>query len=322
MRAPVPTSVILTACLLLPQLASAQPDPPVGVRAAGMGGAFVAVADDASAVYWNPGGLAAAAYLSLVADRNTVSTADDATAPRDGSGLLFALGTPPLGLTYYRTSRTEMIDIGPTMARVQRLVTNQAGATLVQSIGGVVAIGATLKFVRGSASATTVPSGAELDVVDGAVDRGSNAFDADVGVMVTHSAFKAGVAVRNLFEPSFELADGSGAIPLERRIRAGVSWRLTEYLRLAADSDLTTAETGSTRWRDAAIGAETHVPGGGPVLRGGIHWNTAGGNLGSAPVGSVGASYPVYRSILADGQASFGSRHGDRGWGVGVRVLF
>ena len=226
MRAPFPTSVVLTACLLLPQLASAQPDPPIGVRAAGMGGAFVAVADDASAVYWNPGGLAAAAYFSIVVDRNTVSTADDATAPRDGSGLLFALGTPPLGLTYYRTSRTEMIDIGPTMARVQRLVTNQAGATLVQSIGGVVAIGATLKFVRGNASAATVPSGAELDVVDGAVDRGSNAFDADVGVMVTHNAFKAGVAVRNLFEPSFELADGSGAIPLERRIRAGVSWRL------------------------------------------------------------------------------------------------
>ena len=37
-----------------------------------MGGAFVAVADDASAVYWNPGGLAAAAYFSLVVDRNTV----------------------------------------------------------------------------------------------------------------------------------------------------------------------------------------------------------------------------------------------------------
>ena len=70
-------SVVLTACLLLPQLASAQPDPPVGVRAAGMGGAFVAVADDASAVYWNPGGLAAAAYFSIVVDRNTVSTADD-----------------------------------------------------------------------------------------------------------------------------------------------------------------------------------------------------------------------------------------------------
>ncbi len=30
----------------------------IGVRAEGMGGAFVAVADDASAVYWNPAGIA------------------------------------------------------------------------------------------------------------------------------------------------------------------------------------------------------------------------------------------------------------------------
>ncbi|MCK5738648.1 UPF0164 family protein, partial [bacterium] len=29
----------------------------VGARALGMGGAFVGIADDASALYWNPGGL-------------------------------------------------------------------------------------------------------------------------------------------------------------------------------------------------------------------------------------------------------------------------
>src|SRR5438445_6968526 len=31
---------------------------PVGARAVGMGGAFVAVADDASSLYWNPAGIA------------------------------------------------------------------------------------------------------------------------------------------------------------------------------------------------------------------------------------------------------------------------
>ena len=40
---------------------------PSGSRAAGMGGAFVAVADDASAVYWNPAGFAAGSFFSLVA---------------------------------------------------------------------------------------------------------------------------------------------------------------------------------------------------------------------------------------------------------------
>ena len=37
----------------------------LGVRANGMGGAFVGVADDATAVYWNPAGLATGAIASL-----------------------------------------------------------------------------------------------------------------------------------------------------------------------------------------------------------------------------------------------------------------
>ena len=37
--------------------AGAQSFETVGTRAQGMGGAFVGVADDASAVYWNPAGL-------------------------------------------------------------------------------------------------------------------------------------------------------------------------------------------------------------------------------------------------------------------------
>ena len=37
--------------------AAAQTAEVVGTRALGMGGAFVAVADDPSAVYWNPAGL-------------------------------------------------------------------------------------------------------------------------------------------------------------------------------------------------------------------------------------------------------------------------
>ena len=43
----------------------------VGTRAQGMGGAFVAVADDATASWWNPAGLASGATVSVVYDRAT-----------------------------------------------------------------------------------------------------------------------------------------------------------------------------------------------------------------------------------------------------------
>jgi len=55
----------LSVCLFLLSVgpARAQGDPPVGVRAAGMAGAFTAVADDATAAVWNPAGLASVGGL-------------------------------------------------------------------------------------------------------------------------------------------------------------------------------------------------------------------------------------------------------------------
>ena len=68
----------------------------VGVRAQGMGGAFAAVADDASAVFWNPAGLARArgadALLSnqrMSLDRKQYSLAAS-TNSRGGLGFGFA----------------------------------------------------------------------------------------------------------------------------------------------------------------------------------------------------------------------------------------
>src|SRR3954468_10722973 len=65
----------------------------VGVRAQGMAGAFVAVADDASAIYWNPAGLATGDFVSLVRERSHVSLPETpAAAPRVRTGAIF-LGT-------------------------------------------------------------------------------------------------------------------------------------------------------------------------------------------------------------------------------------
>ena len=57
--------IIAVITLLLPGLASAQTFGGIGARAEGMGGAFVAVADDATAVYWNPAGLGTGATFDL-----------------------------------------------------------------------------------------------------------------------------------------------------------------------------------------------------------------------------------------------------------------
>jgi hypothetical protein len=273
--------------------AFAQSEAPVGVRAAGMGGAFTAVADDGSAAYWNPAGFATGSFFSLVLDTNQLDRR---------SGWLLALGTPPLGLSYYRTAIAEEKNGRNT------LVAHHAGVSLVQSLGGRLAVGTTLKLVHGIASPAE------------GVSTSTNKFDADIGVMATGALAQLGLSVRNLFEPEFATADG--AIRLERRIRAGVSVHATQTATVAADLDLTTSTTPRGDWRDAAIGVEAH-----PVtkawLRGGVHWNTKGGSgTGAAPVGSIGASYAVYGATTADAQVSFGSENGDRGWGIGLRFVF
>ena len=57
----------------------------VGIRAQGMGGAFVAVADDATASWWNPAGLAGGAYFQLASWRSGPAASPTPTATPGGA---------------------------------------------------------------------------------------------------------------------------------------------------------------------------------------------------------------------------------------------
>ena len=53
---------------------------PIGARATGLGGAWVAVADDATAVHWNPAGLALGPRGGLFSYGDTGRVRDDLSA--------------------------------------------------------------------------------------------------------------------------------------------------------------------------------------------------------------------------------------------------
>ena len=263
--------------------AYAQSSAPVGVRAAGMGGAFTAVADDGTAPYWNPAGLASGSFAGLTLDANSLDRQ---------SAIMAGLATPPLGLCYYRTTTTAPAGSdrnGPVVTSV----IHHAGVTLVQSLGDHgIAVGSTVTFVHGN---------------------GANAVDANAGVMASGSLGQIGVTVHNLFAPSL------GDVKLDRRVRAGVAIHLRQDLTAAGDVEFTTTSSPVGEWRDAALGIEAH-PIRKAWLRSGIHWNTASGP--AAPVGSAGGSYAFHGSLRADAQVSFGSQKGDRGWGVGLSFVY
>jgi len=210
--------------LLFPSKSSAQGDDVVGTRAQGMGGAFVGVADDASAVYWNPGGLAGGAYFSLVLDGSTAEAAPDGlNLAASRSAYLLALSTPAVGLSYYRLHHVTAAPssvAGPPAFRLESLTTQHVGATVVRSLFAGIAVGATLKAVHGLAGLADVPADTAEDAVEhwDVAGQKSNKFDLDIGLMATSSVGRLGLLIRNVTEPSFETGNGT-ELALDRQVR-------------------------------------------------------------------------------------------------------
>src|SRR5688572_2896501 len=123
----------------------------VGTRAQGMGGAFVAVADDATASWWNPAGLATGNLLSLVIEHGMTNDPADAaqTGPaRRDSVTGVAASYPALAVSYYHLRVSEIAPLSTTAAevggrqdqeaadvRLHALALSQFGATFGQSFG-------------------------------------------------------------------------------------------------------------------------------------------------------------------------------------------
>lgn len=315
-------TVGLLGILMIPTIAAAQNN--AGTRAQGMGGAFVGVADDASAVYWNPAGLAKGAYFSLVLDANRTRTVpDDSLSGGNQSAWLLALSTPALGLSYYRL-QTSTVSRPPTLSRsafqLDTLVTHHLGATLVQSLTDGLAVGTTFKVVRGVAGSGLVEGDRE-EILDHAelIGHSASRIDLDFGVMATGNLGQAGVVIRNLTEPDFETEVGT-ELSLKRHIRAGASILLMQTWKLVTDVDFTRQTGPFGDVRELAIGSE------GQVIRRltarvGLRLNTAGEN-GRNPAFSVGGSFAALGSLLVDGQITGGSEKAFKGWGIAGRVVF
>lgn len=304
-----------------------------------MGEAFVAVADDASSVYWNPAGMATGAYVSFVVDFGAVdSIPGDSGGPGDGSkttARLLAFTLPPLGLGYYRLSR---VVAGPDEAaertgpsreegrrNVHGLTTSHFGVTLAQSLNQYLVLAGTVKLVRGEVSRGRVDLAGvsdALDAVDGLPHRVTSRADVDAGVMLAVEQWRAGLVARNLTTPSFDGPDGSAAVELEREVRLGVAWGSgwpgNSRVVVSADADLTEqASPGGVR-RDIAAGVETWWLGQRLGIRGGVRGSAAGA---ARPVVATGVSAALASGFYVEAHVAGGDRD-ERSWSVGARFTF
>ncbi len=291
-------SVVSVICSLLPGGADAQTFESVGVRARGMGGAFVAVADDATATWWNPAGLSSNAFFDTTLE---FGRAADPDRTRAGG---FAAKLLNLGLSYYRLPLREIRAVGPVgpgpVNRQDQGILNQFGVTTGQSIGNHLVVASTLRI-------------ADADEIHG---------DFDAGVLASASGLRLGLTVKHLTEPSF----GSGAdqFQLARQVRAGVAVMgqgrgPVGELVLAVDADLTRTSTPFGDARHIAGGAEAWLLGRRLGIRGGVSASTVGD---ANPSPSGGLSLAVRRGLYLDGGITGASDQARRGWAVDLRATF
>jgi hypothetical protein len=296
--------VFFLSVVLLVSPAEAQLYESVGIRAQGLAGAFVAVADDASSTWWNPAGLAVGPFFSGIVERRSgQGTSDESTL-----GVAFAV--PSLGLSYYRLRIGRMSPPAPTgftaLDRQDQIaagiplpsfVLDEVGATVGQSLGKYLVLASTLKLVRADQT------------------RG----DFDVGAMVKLGSARFAVSAKNLYAPDLT-ADGA-PVDRNRQVRVGAAYvpspGKTVSVIADLDADLTTTHT--------AAGDERHIAGGAELrsgrlgVRGGLSGNTVGDVRRSF---SAGASLALTKGFFVDSQVTRGDDDAKRGWGVALRVAY
>ena len=293
--------IVLVGALARP--VSAQIYETVGIRAQGMAGAFVAVADDSTATWWNPAGLASGAYFSgSVEHRSGQGASDEGT-------LGVSLMVPSLGLSYYclrvgaippaastASPPVDRKDLG-TGASLPSFALTQLGVTTGQSLGRYVVVASTLKVVG-------------ADQIRG---------DFDLGAIVKVSSVRLGISAKNLAAP--ELTADGNSVEHTRQVRVGAAYapgaRGGVALIAAVDADLTATATAGGDARHVAGGAEVRA--GRLGLRAGVSRNTI---AAPRPSFSAGASIGVRTGTFLDAHVTRGDDDAMKAWGFALRVTF
>ena len=208
-----------------------------GARAAGMGEAFVAISDDATAIYWNPAGLAYQTGHEITAMHSN-------WLPQFGNDLYFdflayrqnieGVGVIGANVTYLNlgeqtiTGETDPTPLG-TFNSYEFAITAAYGTKISENM----AVGLCLRYIRSSLS--DVGAGSEKG------NGKANAFAVDLGWLYKASFLRGlsfGANLSNM-GPKIAYIDNDQADPLPTNLKIGVAYKVldSEFNRLTVAMD-------------------------------------------------------------------------------------
>ena len=281
----------------------------LGARAASMGGAFTGVADDATAFYWNPAGIAFGRFVSAGFYRGR-DEMDRSGLPLEARATGLSLGYTFMGVAFTQFRQT---------SAGERLDTFDLAVSILQSLPlEDLVIAGNVHYLRGESFGD-----------EGAAGVSSDSWDVDLGVMYEpNDVVRAGLMVRQIRGARFRTATLGAILELPTLARAGVSFRLPRSALVAFDVDLSRqshqahqAHQGvfDDTWREISVGFEKSFMDERLSVRGGLRAE-AGSELGSRPAFSVGGGAQVWVLELEAAYLGSSGRRAQAFW-LGVTLV-
>lgn len=291
----------------------------LGARAASMGGAFTGVADDATAFYWNPAGIAFGRFVSagFYHGRDEM---DRKGLPLEARATGLSLGYTFMGVAFTQFRQT---------SADERLDTFDVAVSVLQSLPlDNLVIAGNVHYLRG-----------ETFGGEGAAGVSSDSWDVDLGVLYAPNDFvRAGLMVRQIRGARFRTAVEGGTLELPTLARAGLSFRLPFEALVALDVDLSRQSQSrqshqshqahqarpsqqgvlDDTWREISVGFEKSFLDKRLIVRGGLRAE-AGSALGSRPAFSVGGGAQFWLLELEAAFLGSSGRHDEAFW-LGVTL--
>jgi hypothetical protein len=313
-----------------------------GARAAAMGGAFTAVADDTSAFYWNPAGYAFGPALQASfnwgeseSDRGGLLSSLGSSGGEGEDGLLltdrvsgFALGLIFMGAAGNFSRQTASTVEGELLSS-HGLRTFDLSVSILQSLPiDDLVVAANVHYLRGETHELTEPVAEIPDAERTPSSIADRVFEApgvtsstgalDLAALYEPSSWlRIGFTWRRLVEPAFSAPSG-GEIVLPRHARAGVAFGLPRGALVSLDADLSSQGGAEERWREVSVGAEKRFFEDALALRVGFRAE-AGSRRGARPAFSVGAGGRIRFVIFDVGYTGAGDERDQAFW-VGITV--